>query len=42
MSDFLSQDIKFLSGVGPKKKDILTREVGIETFGELAEYYPYK
>ena len=42
MSDFLSQDIKFLSGVGPKKKDILTRELGLETFGDLAEYYPYK
>lgn len=39
---FFSQDIKFLSGVGPKKRDILAREAGIETFGDLIEYYPYK
>lgn len=32
----------YLSGVGPKKKDILSKEVGINTFGDLMEYYPYK
>ena len=42
MADFFSQDITYLQGVGPKKKDILSRELGISTFGHLAEYYPYK
>ena len=42
MADFFSQDIKYLSGVGPKKKEILSRELGIETYGGLVEYYPYK
>lgn len=40
--DFFSQDIKFLPGVGPRKRDVLARELGIETFGDLIEYYPYK
>ena len=42
MADFFSQDIKYLSGVGPKKKEILSRELGIDTYGGLVEYYPYK
>lgn len=42
MMDFLSQDIMYLTGVGPKKKDILKKELGIETYGDLLEYYPYK
>ena len=42
MADFFSQDIKYLSGVGPKKKEILARELGIDTYGGLVEHYPYK
>lgn len=40
--DFLSQDIMYLAGVGPKKKAVLSKELGIETYGDLLEYYPYK
>jgi len=40
--DFLSQDIMYLTGVGPKKKAILSKELGIQTYGDLLEYYPYK
>ena len=40
--DFLSQDITYLPGVGPKKKAVLARELGIETYAGLLEYYPYK
>ena len=40
--DFLSQDIMYLTGVGPKKKAVLSKELGIETYGDLLEYYPYK
>ena len=42
MYDILHQDIKYLPGVGPRRKDILSKELGINTFGDLLEYYPYK
>ena len=42
MTDFLEQDIKFLPGVGPNRRKVLGNELGIETFGDLLEYYPYK
>ena len=42
MSDILKTDIKYITGVGPQKKDILKREIDIETYGDLLEYYPYK
>ena len=40
--NILDQDIKFLPGVGPNRKKMLSNELGIETFGDLLEYYPYK
>ena len=42
MYDILSQDIKYLPGVGPKRKELLQRELGIETYGDLLQYFPYK
>ncbi len=42
MYNILSQDIKYLPGVGPKRKDLLQRELGIETYGDLLQYFPYK
>ena len=42
MLDILEQDIMFLQGVGPKRKDILGKELGIRTWRDLLEYYPYK
>ena len=42
MNSILDQDIKFLPGVGPKKKEILSKELGINSYGDLLEYYPYK
>ncbi len=41
-SDILSQDIMFLSGVGPRRTEILNRELNIRTWRDLLEYYPYK
>ena len=38
----LSQDLQFLPGVGPNRKKMLSNELGINTFGDLLEYYPYK
>ena len=40
--DILEQDIKFLPGVGPNRKKMLSNELGINTYGDLLEYYPYK
>lgn len=31
-----------MPGVGPNRKKMLSNELGIETFGDLLEYYPYK
>ena len=40
--DVLNQDIKYLPGVGPNRKKMLSNELGIESYGDLLEYYPYK
>lgn len=42
MLDVLDQDIQFLPGVGPRRKALLGKELGIGKFKELLEYYPYK
>jgi ATP-dependent DNA helicase RecG len=42
MAGFLDQDIKFLPGVGPKRAELLDKELKIKTFGDLFYYYPYK
>ena len=42
MTDILQQDIQFLPGVGPNRRKMLSQELGIETFGDLLQYYPYK
>ena len=38
----LDQDIQYLSGVGPSRKKILGEELGIFTYGDLLNNYPYK
>lgn len=42
MSSILDQDIQFLPSVGTKTKEILGKELGIRSYGDLLEYYPYK
>ncbi len=42
MTGFLDQDIKFLPGVGPKRAELLAKELNIKTFGDLIYYFPYK
>jgi ATP-dependent DNA helicase RecG len=42
MSEILEQDIKFLPGVGPKRAELLKKELDIETFRDLLYYFPYK
>ena len=40
--DLLNQDIKYLPGMGPRRKEIFNKELNIFTWGDLLEYYPYK
>jgi ATP-dependent DNA helicase RecG len=40
--DFLDTDIKFLTGVGPKRAELLNRELKIFTFRDLLYNFPYK
>lgn len=40
--DLSYQDIKFLPGVGPKKADLLNKELGIRSAEDLVRHYPYK
>ncbi len=42
MNDLSKRAIIYLSGVGPKKADILRKEVGIESYEDLLYYFPYK
>lgn len=42
MNDILDQDIKFLPGVGPRRRDILEKDINVTTWGQMLEYYPYK
>lgn len=42
MADPLQTDIKFLAGVGPKRADLLNRELHIHTFEDLLYHFPYR
>ncbi len=42
MPGFLDQDIKYLPGVGPKRAELLAKELKIKTFGDMIYYFPYK
>lgn len=38
----LDTKIEFLKGVGPSRAELLQKELGIFTFGQLLEYYPFR
>lgn len=40
--NILQTDIKFVPGVGPKKAEILNKELDIFTLGDLLRYFPYR
>ena len=42
MQELLDTDIKFLQGVGPKRAEILDKELNIRTFRDLLYYFPYR
>lgn len=38
----LSTSLKYLQGVGPKRAETLKKELGLETFADMVEYFPYR
>ncbi len=42
MEQILQTDIKFLPGVGPRRAEMLFKELGVQTFEDLLRHYPYK
>lgn len=42
MFDLTTRDIKFLSGVGPQKAEVLNKELKIFSLHDLLFYFPYK
>ncbi|NDW10538.1 ATP-dependent DNA helicase RecG [Dysgonomonas sp. 520] len=42
MANLSQTDIKYLPGVGPKKAEILNKELGIYSVEDLLYYFPYK
>lgn len=42
MNNFLITPIEYLKGVGPQRAEVLKKELGIFTFQDLLEYYPFR
>ena len=42
MINLASKELKYLTGVGPKRAEMLNKELGIFTFEDLLYYFPYK
>lgn len=40
--NILQTDIKFIPGVGPKRAEILQKEIDVFTLGDLLRWYPYR
>lgn len=42
MNDFLRTPIEFLKGVGPQRAELLRQEIGVFTFNDLLNYFPFR
>ncbi|MFZ0281919.1 MAG: ATP-dependent DNA helicase RecG [Bacteroidales bacterium] len=42
MQEFLDTNITYLTGVGPKRADLLNKELNINTFRDLLYHFPFK
>ena len=42
MQQILQQDVKYVKGVGPVRADLLHKELGISTLGDLLYTFPYR
>lgn len=41
-NNFFDTKVEFLKGVGPQRAALLNQELGIYTFGELLQHYPFR
>ena len=41
-NEFLHTPIEYLKGVGPLKGEVLKTELGIFTFGDLLNHFPFR
>ncbi|MFZ4741772.1 MAG: hypothetical protein ACOYLE_11470, partial [Bacteroidales bacterium] len=39
---FADTAIEYLKGVGPKRAELLRKELNIRCFGDLLQYYPFR
>ncbi|MBP8011955.1 MAG: ATP-dependent DNA helicase RecG, partial [Parabacteroides sp.] len=42
MIDLERRSIVYLPGVGPKKAELLEKEIGVRSYADLLSFYPYK
>lgn len=42
MANFFETGIEFLKGVGPQKAALIHKELGLFTYGDLIQYYPFR
>ena len=42
MSSFLQTDISFLKGLGPKKAEVINKELRIFNFEDFLTHYPFR
>ena len=41
-NDILLTPIEYLKGVGPQRGELLRKELGIHTFGDMLTHYPFR
>lgn len=41
-SEIINNEIEYLKGVGPARAELLKKELGIFTFGDLLNYFPFR
>ncbi len=42
MAEFLEQELKYLPGVGPRRAELLYKELKLKSYRDLIYYFPYK
>ncbi len=42
MSQFFSKSLTYLKGVGPQRAELLQSELGLSTYADLLQYYPFR
>ena len=42
VTSILSNPIEYLKGVGPQKGELLKKEIGVHTFRDLLDYFPFR